>query len=149
MSTTEEKEIPPAPVRYAGILGMLEGLVGIIYAIAQVIHQATHGPVSDLVVENGGSASFIQGGLGYANAIFLIIIFGAVGLGGLFLFRGKRWGRGPVFCANLFAFVLAYFLYGAGQYIIMVIAIIVGLIGLGFLLNKQAVSWAAARYAER
>lgn len=137
---------PPKAVRYAGILGILEGVAGLIYAAAQIIHQAVSGPVSDIVVEKEGSKTLVEGFMGYGTAAFLIIIFGAVAVAGYFMYKGRAWGRGPVTMLQMFCFVFAYYLWGAGQYIALVVVLIIGFIGLGLVFNRQAVEWAASKY---
>ncbi|MDO4910248.1 MAG: hypothetical protein Q3972_00705 [Corynebacterium sp.] len=142
-------EHPPRTVRLAGILGMAQGGVGILYAIAQIVHQAMNGPVSDVVVEDSAWSGLVTGGMGYGTAAFFLIIFGTVALAGFFLYRGKRWGRGPVVMIQFFSFVIAYYLYDAGQLLAIIPVMIIGLIGLGLLMNREAVEWAAGSYSNR
>ncbi|MDU0478889.1 hypothetical protein QVA66_06510 [Staphylococcus chromogenes] len=138
---TNQQKIVPATVTYAGYLAMAQSAVGLGYAALLIFREFTgHG--ADGVVKEGGDAGMV----GLGTAIFFIIIFGVVTAGALNMNKGRRWGRGPVVMLEMFALVVAYYLWSADQMVWAAIAAVTGVAGLALLFNSTALSWATATH---
>ena len=88
---------PPTPVRVAGALTAVEGVVAIGYAIFLVIREAA-----------GHHEAAISG---YGTAAWFGIIFGGVLVGGVALLRGHRWGRAISMVAQILLLPVAYYAF--------------------------------------
>lgn len=138
-TVTDSKYLPPATVRRAGWLSLAEAVVGIIFAIFLLFHQ----DMGKIWAENPRGLYLILG-----TPMFLIIVFGTVGVAAWMMVRGRRWGRGPVVMWNIFLLPLAYYVAQAGQWIWGVPVLLLGIFGLSQLFSKTAVSWTTARYRD-
>ncbi|WP_439099010.1 hypothetical protein, partial [Corynebacterium heidelbergense] len=125
---------PPPPVRWAGILGMLEGLAGVLFGIFLVIREAQgfHDP--------GAKIS------GYGTALWFFFVCGAVLAAGVFLYRGSFWGRGPIVFFQLCLLGVAYYMFRSGALHLGVPTALFAIVGLGLLFNPRSVDWAATRH---
>ncbi|WP_312096996.1 hypothetical protein [Corynebacterium dentalis] len=134
---TSAAPFAPPVVRYAGILGMLQGVAGLAFAAFLVFREATgfHDP--------GAVIS------GYGTAVWFVIIFGAVLIAGWFLFSGKKWGRGPVVMLQLCLLGVTYYMFTSGRPELGIPTGVMCVVGLALLFNPVAVHWAATRYNER
>ncbi|APT84209.1 hypothetical protein CAQU_02990 [Corynebacterium aquilae DSM 44791] len=135
----------PATIRRAGIIGMAEGAIGLIYAIYSVIHQITHGQDSSLATTQPGRDAIV----GYGNAVFILLVFGFVGWCGWLLYHGKRFGRGPVVILQMLLLPVAYYMIQGGQPIAAVLTAIVAAYGLWCCFNNQALEWAREAFSPR
>lgn len=128
---------PPASVRWAGMLGMAQGAVGILFGVLLVVREAQgfHDP--------GAKIS------GYGTAAWFFAIFGAVAAAGWFLFRGKGWGRGPVAMLQMILLLISYYMFTSGRPELGVPTALLSIVGLVLLFNPQAVAWAATRHSVR
>lgn len=125
---------PPTVVRSAGILGMIQGLAGLVFAAVLIVREARgfHDP-----------AAVISG---YGTALWFILIFGAVLLAGFFLYSGRRWGRGPVVMLQLCLLGVAYYMFTSDRLELAIPTAIMAIAGLVLLFNTAAVHWAATGY---
>lgn len=132
----------PAPLRVAAILGAVESLLGIAYGLFLVGRDVLGYRDRSAVFVDSHRAAF----LGFGTGVVFIIFFGVVLCAGRALFKGKRWGRGPIVMEHMLLLPVAYWVYLAGLIPVAVILGVVGILGLGLLFNGPAVRWAAAQY---
>lgn len=127
--TAAEQDLsqPPMVVRYAGIYGIIQGVVGVIYGLVLVIREA--GGVHD------------PGISGYATAAWFLILFGAIVVCGIFLYRGRAWGRGPIVMLQICLMPVAYYMFTSGRPELAVPTILILVLGLVLLFNPTAVNW--------
>lgn len=132
--TTPSRRTPPTPVRWAGVLGMLQGVMGVAFAIVLIVREANgfHDP--------GAVIS------GYGTAAWFIFFFGAILIAGFFLFTGRKWGRGPVVMLQLCLLGVSYYMFTSGRPELGTPTAIMALAGLILLFNPRAVDWAATNY---
>lgn len=126
--------ILPPSIRYAGWLGLVEGLVGVIVGVIMVVRELNG------FHDEGAEIS------GYGTALWFFIFGGIIALAGWFLKDGRRWGRGPVVMTNLIFILISYYMFTSGRPELGIPTALVGLVGLGLLFNASAVEWAARRY---
>jgi hypothetical protein len=95
---------PPSPVRAAGLLVALEGLLGLGFAVA-------------LVVRSGSSEAPAVAVLGEAG--FFLLTGAALGLVGWGLVAGRRWARTPAIVAQLLLLPAVYSLLGPSRQLVL------------------------------
>ena len=134
---TAEKLRPPAVVRWAAIIAIIQSAIGLGFAIILIVREAAGQTDPNLVYESAHANRWV----GYGTAVFFIIIFGAVAAG-----TARRWGRGPVIMLELFLLVAATYMFNAQQYLLALATAASALLGLGLLFNPRAISWAAQHY---
>lgn len=132
----------PRTVKWAGFVGILQGALGIIAALVMIIQTAQGASAGDAEIHG----IFGAGVSGYGTAAWFIIIFGAVLAAGIGLTQGKRWGRAPVAMMSMLLLPVAWYMYSSGRIELAIPTTLIGLIGLVFLFNKEAISWAATKY---
>lgn len=123
--------LPPS-VRWAGWLGLAEGLAGVVIAVVMIVRDLQG-------VETPGLN-------GIATGIWFLFFGGVVALAGLFLSQGRRWGRGPVAMLQLFLVLVSVFMFSSGNIQAGIPTAIVGVMGLALMFNSDAVGWAARRH---
>lgn len=137
VGVTESQHLPPVTVRRAGWLSLGEAVIGIGFAIFLLFHQ----DIPKIWAENPQGVYLIL-----ATPVFLVIVFGAIGIGAWRMASGRRWGRGPVVMWNIFLLPLAYYIFSAGQWVWAIPVLLLGVFGLSQLFSKSAVEWATATY---
>ncbi|MUL67579.1 hypothetical protein BOO86_24120 [Mycobacterium sp. CBMA 234] len=121
---------PPA-VRRAGFLVAAEGVLGLIGAAVFVVRGLA-----------GADQHVVSG---YGNAIWLVLVCGAVLAGGWALITGRRWGRGIGVFANLLLLGIAWYVFESGQLQYAIVVALVALVTLGLLFSPSAVHWVSKR----
>lgn len=136
---------PPRPVFLGGIIALIQSVIGLGFAAVYLVRQMVGVEDETLVylTDNAHTA------VGLGNAIFLIIIFGAVATGAIFMMRGRRWGRGPVVMLEIMLLLISYYIFKGGLFFIGAATALSALISLGALFSPASVEWAARRYAQR
>jgi peptidoglycan/LPS O-acetylase OafA/YrhL len=117
---------PPRQVLLAGGIVGAQGLVGV--AVALVF----------LVRAIGSGAP----GAGIAEAVYFLLVGGAVLFAGTGLLRGKRWARTPAIVAQLLLLPVVYSLIGPSQQ--LVLGILAGLVVIGtflLLISEPSRTW--------
>ncbi|WP_346269619.1 hypothetical protein [Pseudonocardia sp.] len=122
----EQPVRPPRQVLLAGGIVGAQGLVGV--AVALVF----------LVRAIGSGAP----GAGIAEAVYFLLVGGAVLFAGTGLLRGKRWARTPAIVAQLLLLPVVYSLIGPSQQ--LVLGILAGLVVIGtflLLISEPSRAW--------
>lgn len=118
---------PPAPVRLAGVLVALEGLLGLAFAVALLVRTTTTAfPVTDVL----GEAAF-----------FAVLGFAVAGVGAGLL-AGRRGARTPAIVTQLLLLPVVYSLLGPSRQLLIGIA--AGALVLGaflLLISERAKAW--------
>lgn len=122
--------LPPA-VRRAGFLVAAEGILGLIGAVVFVVRGLA-----------GADEHIVSG---YGNALWLVLVGGAVLAGGWALITGRRWGRGIAIFANLLLLGVAWFVFRSGQLSYAIPVALVAAVTLGLLFSPSAVQWMSHR----
>lgn len=144
MTTVNPRPLPPAPVRWAGLIAIIHSLVGLIYA-AILLYREFTGEVDPSLVSEGANIEWV----GLGTAIFFIIIFGTVLAGALRMVQGRKWGRGPVVMLELILVLISYFMFTGGSIWGILAGIVTALSAIGalvLLFNPRSVDWAATNY---
>ena len=81
-TVTAEKLRPPAVVRWAAIIAIIQSAIGLGFAIILIVREATGQTDPNLVYESANANRWV----GYGTAVFFIIIFGAVAAGAVMMF---------------------------------------------------------------
>lgn len=123
--------LTPQSVRYAGYLVAAEGVVGLIGAVVFVVRGLA-----------GADQHIVSG---YGNALWLVLICGAVLAGGWALITGRRWGRGIGVFANLLLLGVTWYVFESGQLQYAVLVGLAALVTLGLLFSPSAVQWISKR----
>ncbi|WP_162462670.1 hypothetical protein [Mycolicibacterium sp. CBMA 234] len=126
-----EPTIHPPAVRRAGFLVAAEGVLGLIGAAVFVVRGLA-----------GADQHVVSG---YGNAIWLVLVCGAVLAGGWALITGRRWGRGIGVFANLLLLGIAWYVFESGQLQYAIVVALVALVTLGLLFSPSAVHWVSKR----
>ena len=116
-TVTAEKLRPPAVVRWAAIIAIIQSAIGLGFAIILIVREATGQTDPNLVYESAHANRWV----GYGTAVFFIIIFGSVAAGAVMMFNAQ-------------------------QYSLALTTATSALLGLGLLFNPRAISWAAQHY---
>lgn len=121
-------QIPPV-VRGSGVVVLLEGVAGLLFAVALVI----------------GGIRGADAKVAYGTAGWFLLAGAAVTAAGWALWRGRRWGRGlAVFVQLLLLLGAAYpMLSGSHRPEFGIPVGVVALLTLGLLFSPQTLSWAA------
>ncbi|MFW0792383.1 hypothetical protein AAFP30_01090 [Gordonia sp. CPCC 205515] len=124
---------PPSPVRIAGAVTALEGVIAIVVAVILAIREAA-----------GHKEAAISG---YGTAAWFGIIGAGVLVGGLALLTGRRWGRAIAVVAQILLLPVAYaLLTDSHQPFIGVPLGIVALAVLVLIFSPASVRWLAGEY---
>ncbi|PRQ11465.1 hypothetical protein C1Y63_06370 [Corynebacterium sp. 13CS0277] len=121
---------------------MVEGALGLAYAIYAVIHQLLHDVDESVVSTQPGRELAI----GYGNAVFILLVFGFVGWCGWLLFHGRRFGRGPVIILQMLLLPVAWYMVQGGWTFVAIVTAAVALYGLYCSFNSAALQWATATF---
>ena len=124
----------PTPTVWAGWLGIVEGLAGVVFGAVITAADA-------LGYEGSISSSF-----GYGTAVMFFIIFGFVAIAGWALRKSHPWGRTPVLMLNMFLIPISWYMYSSGRLELAIPTVIIGLAGLVLSFHPKSVEWAATRY---
>ncbi|QFQ02937.1 hypothetical protein CUROG_07945 [Corynebacterium urogenitale] len=131
---SQDRPTPPTPVRWAGVLGMIQGVMGLVFAIVLVVREASGFRDPGAVIS------------GYGTAAWFIFFFGAILIAGFFLLTGRKWGRGPVVMLQLCLLGVAYYMFTSDRPELGAPTALMAIAGLVLLFNPRAVDWAASRY---
>jgi len=122
---------PPA-VRNAGFLVAAEGLAGVIAAVVYLVR----GLFFDV---DQGKVS------GFGNAIWFVLVGGAVLAAGAALITGRRWGRGIAVFFNLLLLGVAWYLFTSDQVAYGIAVAVLALVALALLFSPSTVRWLSQR----
>lgn len=142
--TTSNRPLPPAPLRWASIIAILQSLVGLGYA-GLLVYREIIGAEDPSLVSEGDNASWV----GYGTAIFFAVIFGAVLIGAIMMMLGKKWGRGPVAMLNIMLLPIAYYMFSGGAVLFGIVTLISAVLALVMLFNPRSAAWSAATHGGR
>lgn len=132
---------PPAPMRWAGIIAIIQSLVGIAYACL-LIYRDLIGVEDPSVVTTQDNMAFV----GIGTAVFFIVIFGTVLAGAIFMITGRRWGRGPVVILQMLFLPIAVMMFQGGAYLLASATLLSAVLTLVLVFNRTSADWAASRY---
>ncbi|WP_033429141.1 hypothetical protein [Saccharothrix syringae] len=122
------RERVPAAVRVAGALTSLQALVGLAFAVALVVRAFS-------AVNPGGVVG---------EAVYFTVLSGGVGVAGVGLVLGKRWGTTPAFVVQLLLLGVAWYMYGpSGQQLWGALVGAYSLVIVVLLFTPQVRRWAA------
>jgi hypothetical protein len=122
----------PATVRRAAALVALEGVAGLVAAVAFVVRGL------------GGADQATVSGFG--NAAWFAIIGGGILAAGWALWTGRRWGRGIAVFAQLLLLPIAWYMgVGSHQWLYGIPVAIVALATLALLFSPSALQWLGAQ----
>ncbi|MDN8579767.1 hypothetical protein [Corynebacterium bovis] len=142
----QEPPAPPLPVKAAGWMALVEGVVGLLFAVYLVIAQASGFHDDNVQIAGAGSEAW---GYGYGTAIWFIVIGGFVAAAGWALARGRRWGRAPVTMVHVILLLIAYYMVKSSRWDLAVPTAVIAVAGLALLFNPVSVEWAARRFRDR
>jgi peptidoglycan/LPS O-acetylase OafA/YrhL len=117
---------PPRQVLLAGGIVGAQGLVGVAVALVFLVR----------AIDSGAP------GAGIAEAVYFLLVGGAVLFAGTGLLRGKRWARTPAIVAQLLLLPVVYSLIGPSQQ--LVLGILAGLVVIGtflLLISEPSRTW--------
>lgn len=117
----------PRPVRVAGAMTAVEGIVGVTVAVVLVVRALA-----------GHEETAISG---YGTAAWFGIIGGGVLAGGVALVAGRRWGRSIAMVAQILLLPVAYYLFTSGLTYVGVPLALAALAVLVMLFGPQSVRW--------
>ncbi|MCS4535829.1 hypothetical protein [Corynebacterium sp. HS2168-gen11] len=133
---------PPTPVLAAVGIAAVQSLLGIAYALVLIVRELRGYRDPALVYESTQAHTFV----GYGSAIFFLIVFGTVLIGGWLLTKGHRWGRGPIIMLEMILALNTYFMIGAGQYFLAAIVGFSAVAALALMFSPPALVWASETY---
>jgi len=123
--------VTPRPVRVAGVIAALQGVLALITAAVLVVREL-----------GGHREAAISG---YGTAVWFVIMGSAVGAAGGALLTGRRWGRGIAVFANLLLLGVAWYVYSSGQLRYAVLVAAVSIAVLAALFSPSALAWFTQR----
>lgn len=139
---SSQRPLPPAPIRWASIIAILQSLVALGYA-GFLAYRNILG-IEDPTVVTEGESNMEWVGVG--TAVFILIIFGTVVAGAISMLTGRRWGRGPVVFIQIILLPIAFNMVQGGAYLFAAVTVASALLGLVMLFNSQSTQWAAERH---
>lgn len=119
--------LPPRPVRIAGGIAAVEGLLLIAMAVALVVREAA-----------GHREVAISG---YGTAGWFAVMGSGVAAAGWALWTGRRWGRGIAVFANLVLLGVAWYVYGSGWLGIALVVAATAIAVLALLFSPSGLHW--------
>ncbi|MDA2894394.1 hypothetical protein PDG61_26040 [Mycolicibacterium sp. BiH015] len=117
----------PRPVRIAGGIAAVEGLLAIAMAVVLVVREAA-----------GHREIAISG---YGTAGWFAIMGSGVAAAGWALWTGRRWGRGIAVFANLVLLGVAWYVFGSGWLGIAVVVAATAVTVLALLFSPSGLHW--------
>ena len=136
-----QRPLPPAPIRWAGIIAIVQSAIVLAFAGLLVARDIMGAREADLISD---SANINWVGTG--TAVFLGLIFGAAIFAAVWMMRGHQWGRGLVIYLEIITLGLAYFMFTGGVALAGVITALSAVAALFFLFNRSSLEWAEARH---
>ncbi|WP_018296156.1 hypothetical protein [Corynebacterium lubricantis] len=131
----------PATVKWAAIISLVQMVAAFIYAGLQIYWEASGTQHSSLE-----SASQNTQYVGYGTAIFIILVFGAMGAAAYSMLSGKVWGRGLIVLMQFILLGVAYFMFSGGAILLAIATGLSALVALVMLFNPRSTEWVASRY---
>ncbi|HHU67728.1 MAG TPA: hypothetical protein GXZ33_07820 [Corynebacterium sp.] len=141
MNPRPQRPLPPAPIRWAGIIAIVQSAIVLAFAALLVARDIMGAREADLISD---SANINWVGTG--TAVFLGLIFGAAIFAAVWMMRGHQWGRGLVIYLEIITLGLAYFMFTGGVALAGVITALSAVAALFFLFNRSSLEWAEARH---
>ena len=136
-----QRPLPPAPIRWAGIIAIVQSLIVLAFAGLLVARDLMGAQEEDLVSD---SANINWVGTG--TAVFLGLIFGAAIFAAIWMMRGHQWGRGLIIYLEIIILGLSYFMFTAGQWMAGIATALSAVVALFFLFNRRSLEWAEATH---
>jgi hypothetical protein len=99
-----DRDVPPAPVRAAGVLVGLQALAAGVFTVALVV---------------GSGESELGRGAALGEAGFFLLVTAAVGALAAGLVRGRRWARTPALVVQLLLLPVVYSLLGPSRQVLL------------------------------
>jgi hypothetical protein len=122
----------PTTVRQAAVLVALEGVAGLVAAVAFVIRGLA-----------GADQSTVSG---FGNAAWFAIVGGGVLAAGWALWTGRRWGRGVAVFAQLLLLPVSWYIaVGSHQWLYGIPIAVVAVVTLILLFSPSALQWLGAQ----
>lgn len=140
MSSPES--LPPRLIRWAGLIAIIQSLVGVGYAVLLLARQALGYRDPSFIAPEGTTTQWVGAGTG----IFLLIIFGVVIWAAVRMNRGFRWGRGPVAMLEMIFIPISYYMFSGHAYVLAAITGLSAIVALVLLFHPTSVKWVAERY---
>lgn len=132
---------PPAPLRFAAIVALLQSVAAIVYGITLAVRDL-QGEEDPTIVSDSANAQFI----GLGTAVYIWIVFGIVAAGAIALLRGATWGRGLLVFMQILLFAVVFFMFKGGAILLGIVTGLSVLFILGGTLHPQSTAWMATRY---
>lgn len=128
-------------MRWAGIIAILQSLVGIGFAGLLIVRNLM-GVEDTSVVTTQENMEFV----GFGTAVFFIIIFGTVLAGAITVLTGRRWGRGPVTMLQIFFLPISVMMLQGGSWMLGIATLVSAVLALAMIFNRQSTEWTSRRY---
>lgn len=141
MTDVKSRPQPPAQIRWAGIIAIVQSVIALAFAAFLVFRDITGAEEHSLVSDTSNI-----GWVGTGTAIFMLIIFGTVLAGAISMLRGNKWGRGPIVLLEIILLGVAYFMFTGGAWLFGVFTAVSAALALYFLFNRNSFEWSEARY---
>lgn len=138
---TDVHPLPPAPLRWAGIIAIVQSSIVLAFAAFLVFRDVTGAEEVDLISDSGNIAW-----VGTGTAVFLFLIFGAVIAGAVLMMRGHQWGRGPIVFVEIILLGVSWFMFTGGVWWAGILTAGSALLALVLLFNPRSVEWAESRH---
>jgi hypothetical protein len=123
----------PRSVQLAGVLVGLQGLAGVVFAVAVLVHAITSA---------GRSAS-----AEYAEVVFFLVLAAGVLAVAAGLLRGQPWTRTPAALLQILLLGVTWYVLGpSGQVLAGILVAVFCLVTLVLLFTTRARVWAAREY---
>lgn len=141
MTDVKSRPQPPAQIRWAGIIAIVQSVIAIAFAAFLVFRDITDAEEYSLVSDTSNI-----GWVGTGTAIYIFIIFGTVLAGAISMLRGNKWGRGPIVLLEVLLLGVAYFMFTGGAWPFGVLTALSAVLALYFLFNRNSFEWSEAHY---
>lgn len=136
MGTNEHTQTIPNTIRFGGYFGIAEGACGLIVAIVLIARDI-------MGYESPGAVIS-----GFGTALWFILIFGGIFVGGVALLKGKTWGRGPIVFFQLCLLGVAYYMFTSSRPELGIPTLLIAIVGLALMFHRDSIEWLGARYGK-
>ncbi|MHA2788284.1 hypothetical protein ACXZ66_03910 [Corynebacterium sp. S7] len=131
----------PAPLKWAAIISLVQMVAAFIYAGMQIYWEIA-GTEQSSVESASPNAQYV----GYGTAIFIILVFGGMGVAAVAMLKGKVRGRGLIVLMQFILLGVAYFMITGGAMALGIVTGLSAIITLIMLFNPRSTEWVASHY---
>ena len=129
-------------MRFGAVVAIIQAVIAVIIGFYLIYKDLTNDGTAETLVSETAAANWV----GTGTAIFIFIVFGAVGAGAVSLLQGKNWGRTPIVMLEVILIPISGYMITEGLLTAGIPVLISAILELIGLFHPQTSGWLASQY---